>query len=146
LTTRVWVLHDRHITDFDGTFSEWEVVSAERRHAASVVAAEEEALRRVQEKKKTARRDDSNRGDRNQVRTAQKRIEDLEREIQTLEARITEVSRELEDPELYTRADGVERASRLGIELDRLKPTLERAIENWGTATEALDTLMSTRS
>jgi ATP-binding cassette subfamily F protein 3 len=146
LTTRVWVLHDRHITDFDGTFSEWEVASAERRHAAAVVAAEEEALRRVQEKKKTARRDESKSGDRNQVRTAQKRVEDLEREIQTLEARITEVSRELEDPALYTRADGVERASRLGIELDRLKPTLERAIENWGTATEALDTLTSTRS
>jgi ATP-binding cassette subfamily F protein 3 len=146
LTTRVWVLHDRHITDFDGTFSEWEVVSAERRHAASVVAAEEEALRRVQEKKKTARRDESNRSDRNQVRTAQKRVEDLEREIQTLEARVAEVSQELGDPELYTRADGVEHASRLGIELDRLKAALERAIENWGTATEALDTLTSTRS
>ena len=74
LTTRVWVLHERHITDFDGSFAEWEVVSAERRHAASVVAAEEEALRRVQEKKKTARRDESNRGDRN-VRAAQKRVE-----------------------------------------------------------------------
>jgi ATP-binding cassette, subfamily F, member 3 len=146
LTTRVWVLHDRHITDFDGTFSEWEVASAERRHAASVVAAEEESLRRVQEKKKTARRDDSNRSDRNQVRAAQKRVEDLEREIHTLEARVTEISRELEDPELYTRTDGLERASRLGIELDRLKPALERAIENWGTATEALDTLTSTRS
>ena len=146
LTTRVWVLHDCHITDFDGTFSEWEVVSAERRHAASVVAAEEEALRRVQEKKKTIRREESKSGDRNQLRTAQKRVEELEGEIQTLEARINEVSRELEDPELYTRADGVERASRLGIELDRLKSTLERAIENWGTATEALDTLMSTRS
>src|SRR5205807_5954839 len=59
LTTRVWVLHERHITDFDGSFSEWETLSVERQHAASVKAAEEEALRRVQEKKKTARRDDT---------------------------------------------------------------------------------------
>jgi ATP-binding cassette subfamily F protein 3 len=146
LTTRVWVLHELHITDFDGTFAEWEVVSAERRHAAAVVAAEEEALRRVQEKKKTARREDSSREDRNQLRSAQRRVEELEREIQTLEARITAVTRELEDPELYTRPDGVERASKLGIELDRVKPVLERAIEDWGRATEALDTLTATRS
>ena len=57
LTTRVWVLHERHVTDFDGNFAEWESVSAERQHAAAVVAAEDEALRRVQEKKKTARRE-----------------------------------------------------------------------------------------
>ena len=55
LTTRVWVLHDLHITEFDGGFAEWEVVSAERAHAASVRAAEEEALRRVHERQKVAR-------------------------------------------------------------------------------------------
>ena len=25
LTTRLWVLHERHVTDFDGNFAEWEV-------------------------------------------------------------------------------------------------------------------------
>src|SRR4030095_14449768 len=34
LASRVWVLHDRHVTAFDGGFAEWEVVSAERAHAA----------------------------------------------------------------------------------------------------------------
>src|SRR5262249_22733263 len=33
LTTRLWVLHERRITTFDGDFGEWEVVSAERAHA-----------------------------------------------------------------------------------------------------------------
>src|SRR6058998_35390 len=28
LCTRVWVLHERHITDFDGSFPEWEAASA----------------------------------------------------------------------------------------------------------------------
>ena len=54
LANKVWVLHDRHITDFDGTFAEWEVASEERAHAAAVRAAEEVALRRVDEKKRTA--------------------------------------------------------------------------------------------
>jgi len=146
LTSRVWVLHDRHVTDFDGNFAEWEVVSAEREHAASVRAAEEEALRRMHEKKKTARRDDTARDERNQIRSAQRRVADLEAEVQELESRAEALTRELEDPELYTRANGVQRATELGAELDRLKPRLDRALEEWSTATEALDTLTSGRA
>jgi ATP-binding cassette, subfamily F, member 3 len=146
LTTRVWVLHERHVTDFDGSFAEWELVSTERQHAASVRAAEEEALRRVQEKKKTGRRDEAARDERNVLRSAERRVADLESEIQALEGRIEVVTRELEDPELYTRANGIAHATELGAELDRLKPELERALEAWGKATEALDTLSSGRA
>jgi ATP-binding cassette subfamily F protein 3 len=146
LTTRVWVLHERHVTDFDGSFEEWELVSAERQHAAAVRAAEEEGLRRVQEKKKTARRDEAARDERNLLRSAERRVAELENDIQALEGRIEIVTRELEDPELYTRTNGVARATELGAELDRLKPELERALEAWGNATEALDTLTSGRA
>jgi ATP-binding cassette subfamily F protein 3 len=145
LTNRVWVLHDRHITDFDGGFVEWETVSAERRHAASVRAAEEEALRRVQEKKKTARHEESDRDARGALRsarrTAERRVADLEAEIQSLEQRIDELTRALEDPELYTTPDGVSRASSMGSELERSKRALERALDTWGSASEELDTL-----
>jgi ATP-binding cassette subfamily F protein 3 len=41
LATRMWVLHEGRITDFDGSFAEWETVSAERTHAAAVAAEEE---------------------------------------------------------------------------------------------------------
>ena len=146
LTSRVWVLHERHVTDFDGDFAEWEVVSSEREHAAAVRAAEDEALRRMQEKKKTARREESGRDERNQLRTAQRRVADVEAEIQQLESRTETITRELEDPDLYTRDDGVQRASELGAELDQLKARLERALEEWGRATEALDTLAPERA
>jgi ATP-binding cassette subfamily F protein 3 len=141
LTTRVWVLHDRHITDFDGSFAEWETVSVERQHAASVKAQEEEALRRVQEKKKTARREEPNRDLRNALRSAKQRVTDLETKIQTLESRVEALTAELEDPELYTKTSGVSRAKELGIELDRLKRDLERALDEWGTASDIADTL-----
>jgi ATP-binding cassette subfamily F protein 3 len=39
LTNKLWILHDRHITEFAGGFGEWEEVSAERAHAASVRAS-----------------------------------------------------------------------------------------------------------
>jgi ATP-binding cassette subfamily F protein 3 len=141
LTTRVWVLHDRHITDFDGNFAEWEAVSAERQHAAAVKAAEEESLRRVQEKKKTARREEPNRDARNALRSAKQRVADIEAQIEALETRVQTLTAELEDPELFTRPSGVTRAKELGIELDRLKRDLERALDEWGKATDAYDTL-----
>jgi ATP-binding cassette subfamily F protein 3 len=141
LTTRLWVLHDRHITAFDDNFSAWEVVSAERHHAASVKASEDEALRRVQEKKKTARRDDSGREERDALRTARRRVTELEAEIQRLEGRIEELTRTLEDPDLYTHANGPARATELGAQLDRDKRALERALEAWGAASELLDAL-----
>jgi ATP-binding cassette subfamily F protein 3 len=141
LTTRLWVLHDRHVTDFDDNFAAWEIVSTERQHAASVKAAEEEALRRVQERKKTARRDDSDRGERDALRAARRQVAELEATINGLELRVDELMRSLEDPELYTRANGPARATSLGLELERLKRELERALENWASASESLDAL-----
>jgi ATP-binding cassette subfamily F protein 3 len=141
LTTRVWVLHERHITDFDGSFGEWEAISAERRHAAAVKASEDEALRRVQEKKKTARREEPNHAARNALRSAKQRVSDLEAQIEGFETRIEALTAELEDPELYTRTSGVDRAKQLGVELERLKRDLERALDEWGNATDAFDTL-----
>jgi ATP-binding cassette subfamily F protein 3 len=98
LTTRLWVLHDRHVTDFDDNFGAWEIVSTERQHAASVKAAEEEALRRVQERKKTARRDEAGRDERDALRSARRRVNALETTINSLETRIDELTRTLEDP------------------------------------------------
>jgi ATP-binding cassette subfamily F protein 3 len=141
LTTRLWVLHDRHVTDFDGNFADWEIVSSEREHAAAVRASEDEALRRVQEKKKTPRREASGKDTRSALRTAERRVTELESQIQTIEARVEKLTTELEDPELYTKSNGVLRAKELGIELERVKPQLERVLDEWGKATEVLDAL-----
>src|SRR3989449_4136961 len=54
LTTRIWILHQRHMTEFAGGFAEWEEVSTERAHAAAVSAAEEPALRQVHERQRGA--------------------------------------------------------------------------------------------
>ncbi|HEX8944159.1 MAG TPA: ABC-F family ATP-binding cassette domain-containing protein, partial [Gemmatimonadaceae bacterium] len=141
LTTRLWVLHERHVTDFDDNFAAWEVVSTERQHAASVKASEDEALRRVQERKRTARRDEASRDERDALRAARSRVGELESAITSLEARIENLTHTLEDPEFYTQPDGPGRATQLGQELERLKRELEQALENWSTASERLDAL-----
>jgi len=137
LTTRVWVLHNKHIIDFGGGFIEWEQVSDVQAHAAAINASEELSLRRVQEKKKTGRVHQEQDATRKARRDTQARIASVEQTIAKLEADIARVTNDLADPELYLTQEGIARSVTMGIEIDRLKTQLDRALEQWA---EALDT------
>jgi ATP-binding cassette subfamily F protein 3 len=143
LTTRVWVLHDLHVTAFDGGFADWEIVSEERAHAASVRAAEDEALRRVHERQRVARsgaREKAAHGDRKrQLRNAEQELARLELRVAELEGRVSSTTAALEDPALYTRADGVAEAKRLGMDLDAAKRELDETLAEWTRASERLE-------
>jgi ATP-binding cassette subfamily F protein 3 len=143
IASKVWVLHERHVTEFDGSFAEWEVVSEERAHAASVRAAEELALRRVAEKKRTTRHEERTAGSdpRRQLRQARERTERAEREVTELEAEVNTVTATLDDPELYTRPGGVEEANRLGARLETLRSQLDLALTTWEAETASLESL-----
>jgi ATP-binding cassette, subfamily F, member 3 len=142
LTTKVWVLHDRRITEFPGGFAEWEEVSAEREHAAHVQAKEEEALNRVREQKRVAARRERSAGSSGDVkvlRAAQRHLEAIEARIARLEGDVSRLSTVLDDPELYTRPDGVTEATRVGAELESKRLELEFALEEWSKASEAVE-------
>ena len=141
LAERVWVLHDRHITTFDGSFGEWEVVSAERAHAAQVKAAEEAAVHRMREQQAVNKKNTTKNDQRGELRRAQRDVEAAEQEVAKLEGRIAQVTGALADPELYTTSDGAASATRLGAELDQAKAALERAIDAWTVATERVEAL-----
>jgi ATP-binding cassette subfamily F protein 3 len=136
LTTRVWILHDQHITDFPGSFAEWEEQSREREHAAAVASAEQESLRRVKERKTTRRREVQGDDNRIALRELRQKVEDSEKEVAALESKVAELTALLEDPELYTTREGTERSLIAGKELDSLRRKLDGAIEAWTTATE----------
>jgi ATP-binding cassette subfamily F protein 3 len=145
LASKVWVLHDRHITAFDGTFAEWEVASEERAHAAAVRASEEVALRRIDEKKRTASRQERSTtnvdSQRKSLRQARDRAADAERKVSEIDGEITTLTTTLDDPELYTKPGGVERAHKLGAQLDTLRARLDKALAAWEQETAALEAL-----
>jgi ATP-binding cassette subfamily F protein 3 len=146
LATRVWVLHEQRITTFDGSFAEWEVVSAERAHAATVAAAEDESLRRVREHRRTERAaPDANR-ERNALRTARRAATAAEDAVTAAESTVATLAAALEDPALYTTADGVARSAELGATLERARRTLDAALEAWTAATEQLEHLTAERT
>ena len=146
LAMRVWVLHEQRITTFDGSFAEWEVVSAERAHAASVAAAEEESLRRVREHRRTDRPAPDADRERNTLRTARRKAAAAEEAVTAAESTVTTLAAALEDPGLYTTPDGVARSAELGVTLERARRTLDAALEAWTAATEALERLSPARS
>ena len=139
LTTRVWVLHDGRITDFPGSFEEWEVASRERAHAAAVAATEAESLRRVKERKQTRRPDDER--DRKQTarRSAERAVTEAERQVSEWDGRVAAIRAELEDPHLYLTADGGRRAAELGREMETARARLEEAFARWEAATRAAE-------
>jgi ATP-binding cassette subfamily F protein 3 len=137
LCTRVWVLHDSHITDFPGSFSEWEVASEEREHAAQVEAEEEENLRRVQQKRKTRTRESDLEKERAVRRDVKRSAEEAEARVEELETKVTTLTLTLEDPSLYGDAAGTARALALGKELDRARRELDEALEKWNDLVES---------
>jgi ATPase subunit of ABC transporter with duplicated ATPase domains len=137
LTTRTWILHERHMTEFAGGFAEWEEVSTERAHAAAVSAAEEQALRQVHEHRRVAPA--TKRDPRKELRRAQQELEEAEARVAELEAEVAKAVAALEDPALYTRPDGARAAHELGAQLETLKRELEAGLERWTQATEQVE-------
>jgi len=147
LTTRTWVLHGGHMTEFAGGFAEWEEVSTERTHAAAVRAAEDQALRQVHERQRVSVSSKGAAGPtaggdpRKAMRRARRELEEAEVAVAELEAQVAPVVAALEDPALYTRPDGAATARQLGVQLETLKRGLDAALERWTQATERVETL-----
>jgi len=132
LATRVWVLHEGRITDYPGTFAEWEAASAERSHAARVAAQEQQSLRRVKEQKQLRRAHEARKKEEMAQRSARRALEAAEAEVTRCEAEVARLQALLADPDQYVTPEAARRAAALGRELDAAQKALEAAFEAWG--------------
>ncbi len=169
LSTQVWALHDGRVHVFEEPFDEWEANGGEdamAAHAARRVAleasadaaersrAEEAARARKREEERAARAREAEQqarraeGDARRVgdrdarklqREAERRAERAERRAGELEAQAAALQRELDDAGLYTTPDGVRKAGELSRRLDAARAELERAMEEWAAASEAVE-------
>jgi ATP-binding cassette subfamily F protein 3 len=139
LCTRVWSLEHAHITDYQGTFEEWEAAREERRRAAQAQAREAEVERRRKEKKADQRPDADRRSGQSTARAARRILEQAEARVHALEAREAELNRELADSALYDLPDGTARATALGLELERVRAEFGAAFSAWERAAEEVE-------
>jgi ATP-binding cassette subfamily F protein 3 len=143
LSTRVWHLEQGRITDFDGSFGEWELARAERARQADVAAREAEAARRARERQAEARKppQDGRKAQASAQRSARRAVEQAEARIQELEKEVATRGEALADSALYAAPDGSARAKVLARELDYAKAELEAAYASWEAATAEAERL-----
>ena len=145
LTSRVWVLHEQHVTDFPGLF---------RRVGRAKPGARARGGRRSRGAGSPAAsqgaEDDQKAGSARETtlesRSAScaKRSKTRRRKSPRSRAKSAELTALLEDPELYTTREGTERSLVAGKELDVVRRKLDAAIEKWTAATERAEQFSAT--
>ncbi|MBM4195205.1 MAG: ABC-F family ATP-binding cassette domain-containing protein, partial [Gemmatimonadetes bacterium] len=138
LCTRVWYVSGGRITDFGGTFVEWEQEqksAALKQRAAAALAAD--AKRDAA--KATSRANAAAQSGEHATRRERRRdAEAAEKSVQAAESELARVRAALEDQALYTgSAEGAKRALDLKRELTAAESALDAAMERWAAADSA---------
>ena len=138
VASRVWALEAGEITDFDGSFPEWEDWSAERTasrlreqraadDAAAALRARTQQRSSQPEKQRTAL-----------IRSLRAAVEAAEQEVHLVEAGLAALESALAEGSLYLDADGVRRAAELTAVRERERARLQESLSDWERAAEAL--------
>jgi ATP-binding cassette subfamily F protein 3 len=167
LATQVWELRDEKLIQFPGSFVEWEQAKADRkareeREAREVNARESERASKARaaanasanaasragrdatrsaSAKGAASNSDTRLDVKKEARRLQKLLADAELRVSSLESRVQQLESALEDTTLYESTQGIDKAQRLGRELDEARENLEEAMHDWSAAAERFDAL-----
>jgi ATP-binding cassette subfamily F protein 3 len=138
LATRVWAFDGDRLSDFGGTFVEWERQRSDAalaRRATDALAAD---ARRVEEKARAKKNAATQRREHATRRAARKAVDDAERAVHELERRAAGLRRQLDDPELYDgSAENARRAGALDKELTAVQRALDDAVARWAREEQA---------
>ncbi len=127
LATRIWSLDNATLTDYPGSFAEWEADVAAKR------------LRPTPDKVDARRGDPpKRRSDASRRRSAERLQADAEAGVARCEAELARVERELTDPALYRRADATEAVQALTAARDVARAALDAAFVAWEAADAAV--------
>ncbi len=140
LATRIWSLEGQRIRDFDGTFAEWEQAQKDTARTKRQEMEEEEARRREREKSQVKRVTNVQQQSDADRKRAKRALATAEAEVETLEHRVAELQTELEEPSLYSGADGAQRAGAITVQLSTARRALEEAVARWESAMEEANT------
>ena len=127
LATRIWSLDDATLSDYPGTFAEWEA-GVETRRVQDV--AERSEVRKNETPK--------TRSDASKKRSAERAREEAETNVARCEAELARLERELMDPALYVRADATDAARKLTVARDAARAKLDAAFAAWERAEAAI--------
>lgn len=145
---QVWELKGGQLLPFSGTFIEWEEAKAEREARSRAALEEQRNSERVRTNRavtpKGGRKPDAA-DKKKELKRLENALADAEQRVSSLEATVAALEHALDDTSLYDTPAGIEKAQRLGRELDDARNTLEEAIGGWGLAVEQLEAARGAR-
>jgi ATP-binding cassette subfamily F protein 3 len=140
LCTRIWHIDHGKITDFDGSFSEWEEARDAKKRVATAATRDAEIARKAKAKV-AAKPEGERKQQQGALRTARRALEQAEMQVQQLERQAETKSDELADPALYAAADGKARAAKIARELEGIRSKLAQAFAAWEAAAADVERL-----
>jgi ATP-binding cassette subfamily F protein 3 len=138
LCTRIWHLDKGKITDYDGSFTEWEEDRDEKKRQASAAHREAEARKA---KAKVAAKPEGEKKQQSELRTARRALEQAEMRVQQLEREAEAKSDELADPALYNKPEGNAQAAKIAKDLEGIRGRLKQAFTAWENAAAEVERL-----
>ena len=138
LATRVWALEGEKITDFGGTFVEWERQKRDSALAERATAALKQDSKREQDRARAQQNAKTQQLQHASRRTAKRNLDAAERAVQQMERRVADLRSQLDDQDLYDgSAEKAKRAGKLDKELVAAQRALDAAIVSWEEAERA---------
>jgi ATP-binding cassette subfamily F protein 3 len=138
LATRVWVIADGKLEDYDAPFVDWDVKQEERARALEASLSAASDMQPAPTKRRPPKPPDPARQRRNALNVVQA----AEREVEKAETAVAVLEAELADGDLYDgTAEGNLRAAELGRALEKARVGLDEALAAWSDAVEVFDSL-----
>ncbi|MBA2292334.1 MAG: ABC-F family ATP-binding cassette domain-containing protein [Gemmatimonadales bacterium] len=131
LCTRIWSFEGATLSDYHGSFGEWEIDEADRRAAQ----AREVRSRATPSRSRPVTHDDQAATNR---RTAERAVEQAEQEVARHEAELAALEEALADPALYAQSDSAVAARALTAARDAERRKLDAAMQAWEEAIGSL--------
>jgi ATP-binding cassette subfamily F protein 3 len=136
VATRVWAFEGDRLTDFDGSFVEWEVSRMDKASQVARIAEQEAEKKKAAEKEKSKKNASAQADDHSAKRAKKSAAADAEQAVARWEAQVTDLEDQLADPELYDgSSEAGKKAARLDQELAKARKALDEAMAAWADAT-----------
>jgi ATP-binding cassette subfamily F protein 3 len=137
VATRVWSFEGNKLTDFDGSFVEWEEARAGRAATQARADAAEADARKAKEKQQSKKNAAAQDDDQAAKRAKKRAAEDAEQAANRWEKRVAELEAQLADPDLYDgSSEAAKKAAALDQELAKARRSLDEALTAWAETTE----------
>ncbi len=127
VANKIWYIEDQQIKEYPGTFDEYEIWQGERVKNGKVEPRQAMAKEKPKEKKPAYTENEKHEFEKN-LKKISLRVQEIEKQINDLEAKKAAIEKELADPAIYTHAQKLEEVN---LAYKQLNKSLDDAQEEW---------------